>query len=1180
MGTPSQIRSVDPYASFNSNSINPITRVVSNGDDCILASLPIKSTKLSDTVITCSPGKCIKDDVLIEILSELNVDFTNALDYVSSDTGYWNENGYYYLVLEYNYVKAKPVPEASIKIIQPDQRTNPAFFNVSHLLLKVVHVSGNVIDELLNYDPEHPEVQVRFSKATRDAVPTVLSESSSLAPDDTLVYASNTIDIMLPPLSLYTQQSLKVIKIDVADTAVTLIAYGADTINGEHSVTLVDQYSNIELIPDLDTSSWIMSTPKSLPVKSAVVTSDYEVGVTDDLIFASGNITITLPYALEYLRPSLQIFKTDSNATTVTIASKVGDTINGAPTAQLKEQFESMTLVTNSINLWMSVMSSSAEGNTAYPVADYNISNADSLVVAPGNIVLTLPYSDQFTKPSLKIIKSDPAETILTINAQVGENIIGKVTITLQNQYESLTLIPDGLDTWFVDSNMGSMNGTEASVSSNYNVKNSDDRVSTIGNLTLTLPPSGTYAQEELMILKTDSNATTVTIAAYAGDTIDGMLSMDISNQFTAIELIADGTNTWYIVSNSEALLGSTGTTANVSANYNILNTDTIVSATGDTQLTLPLADGFTQESLKIIKKDSNLTTLTIVPQGGETIDGKLSVIMHEEYDSITLMSDGGDLWTVVYSNITNPSNSVNVSANYAMTDADRVISTSNTITITLCDAATFTQSEVRIVKTDNNLTTLSIVPQVGQTIDGLTNVTLSDEFNNVTLVSNGLNLWTIAATNVVKTINKADTTIDYEILSTDDIVAGSDNISLILPQAINYKQRSLKIIKKDSNLTSLEILVPGIDHCNVISGGDYYSAIIKDNGTLWTWGLNNYGQLGDGSTANRSTPVQIGSESWSKVKCGLSHTLAIKVDGTMWSWGANDSGQLGDGTTISKSSPIQIGSDNTWSDITLGHSSNQLAIKTDGTMWVWGFGLSSPVQLGSDTDWSSVNINNGSIDAIKTDGTLWAWGSNTYGQVGDGTNVDVPAPVQIGILTDWVKSINGMFSTVALKSDGTLWSWGSGSYGQLGNGSTSNISSPVQIGSDTDWALMSTKEYSVFAIKTDGTLWAWGKNNVGQLGDGTTVDKSTPVQIGISNNWIQISCGYNHTLMTKTDKNLNGIGANDNGELGTGTLNSLNKVMPVGLMQTIEGQYKMTLTEQYQSVSLVSLGSDLWVEA
>ncbi len=317
---------------------------------------------------------------------------------------------------------------------------------------------------------------------------------------------------------------------------------------------------------------------------------------------------------------------------------------------------------------------------------------------------------------------------------------------------------------------------------------------------------------------------------------------------------------------------------------------------------------------------------------------------------------------------------------------------------------------------------------------------------------------------------------------------------------------------------------------------------------TLWAWGRNNYGQLGDGTDTTRIIPTQITMDNdWAVISSGYTHTLAIKSNGTLWAWGDNGSGRLGDGTTIDKLSPVQIGTATNWSSVSAGDS-HTLAIKNDGTLWAWGnngngrlgdgttIDRLSPVQIGTATNWSSVSAGESHTLAIKNDGTLWAWGYNYYGQLGDGTQSQKVSPVQIGTDSNWVSISAGSSFTLAIKNDGTLWAWGKNNRGQLGDSTTINKNIPVQIGTDNNWILISCGDEHTLAIKNNGALWAWGRNYYGQLGDGTRTQRTSPVQIGNETNWVWVDAGSWHSLAIKNNGAFWAWGANDYGEIGDST--------------------------------------------
>ena len=354
---------------------------------------------------------------------------------------------------------------------------------------------------------------------------------------------------------------------------------------------------------------------------------------------------------------------------------------------------------------------------------------------------------------------------------------------------------------------------------------------------------------------------------------------------------------------------------------------------------------------------------------------------------------------------------------------------------------------------------------------------------------------------------------------------------------------------------------------------------ILNDNivlkGAAWLWGSNDYGGLGDNTGTARSSPVQTitGGSNWKQASCGFYSTAAIKTDGTLWGWGHNNDGQLGDGTRgVPRYSPVQtiIGGNN-WKQVSRGKqltSVHTAAVKTDGTLWTWG--CNTVGQLGDDTTTSSFNpktspeqtITGGTnwhqvscglnyTAAIKADGTLWTWGTNASGQLGDNTTTNRSSPVQtIAGGANWKQVSCGYYATAAVKTDGTLWLWGLNSSGQLGVNSTANRSSPVQtIAGGTDWSQVSCGDSHTACVKTDGTLWLWGLNSSGQLGENSTANRSSPVQtITGGTNWKQVSCGQN-TAAVKTDGTLWLWGGNSYGRLGDNT--TVSKSSPV---QTIIG--------------------------
>ena len=347
----------------------------------------------------------------------------------------------------------------------------------------------------------------------------------------------------------------------------------------------------------------------------------------------------------------------------------------------------------------------------------------------------------------------------------------------------------------------------------------------------------------------------------------------------------------------------------------------------------------------------------------------------------------------------------------------------------------------------------------------------------------------------------------------------------------------------KDSN---------GVDLGNKLVTKDYLISVYPEIGQqigippeLWIWGLGSNGRLGNASTTNVSTPVTTfaGGTNWKQVSCGDFHTAAIKTDGTLWTWGNGSDGRLGNESQLSTSTPVTTFAGGTnWKQVSAG-GAHTAAIKTDGTLWTWGLRrflgnataysppayISTPVTtFAGGTNWKQVSAARLHTAAIKTDGTLWTWGRTYNGSLG---NADLYGGRSTPVTTfaggtNWKQVSCGGYHTAAIKTDGTLWTWGLGGSGTLGNeviGGT--ISTPVTtFAGGNNWKQVSGGNRHTAAIKTDGTLWTWGNGLSGRLGNGISsfsINISTPITtFAGGTNWKQVIGGYDHTAAVQAGIN------------------------------------------------------------
>lgn len=389
---------------------------------------------------------------------------------------------------------------------------------------------------------------------------------------------------------------------------------------------------------------------------------------------------------------------------------------------------------------------------------------------------------------------------------------------------------------------------------------------------------------------------------------------------------------------------------------------------------------------------------------------------------------------------------------------------------------------------------------------------------------------------------------------------------------------------------------------------------ILKSDGTVWDWGLNSDGELGDGNTTpTNPLPFQVlgpgGAGYFTNVTAimgGELHNFALKSDDSVWSWGWNYFGQLGDGstnwgyTTNLSTTPIPVFGMTSVKALG-GRGYHSLALKTDGTVWAWGCnrdgelgngvaynsgnnginqGTNTPVQVIGLTNPAAISGGGFFSLALMSNGTVQAWGEGDHGECGDGGGVNRTTPVQVAGLSNVVAISGGWFHSLALKADGTVWAWGGNGNGEIGDNTTSNRYAPVQVLGLSNVVSVSTGDNNSMARTADGTIWKWGVNQYGELGNGTsddgTIAHPLPIQVPGLSNVVISACRDYHNICVKRDGTVWVWGDNRWGGCGDSTGNNVTRprLMP-GLVTNNLIPYADSFESYANGSSLV--GTNCW---
>ena len=359
----------------------------------------------------------------------------------------------------------------------------------------------------------------------------------------------------------------------------------------------------------------------------------------------------------------------------------------------------------------------------------------------------------------------------------------------------------------------------------------------------------------------------------------------------------------------------------------------------------------------------------------------------------------------------------------------------------------------------------------------------------------------------------------------------------------------------------SWEVISPA---WTAISSGNDFTCALTAAGGLWCWGFNGTGRLGLGDTTLRRTPHLVGIDgTWASVATGSAHACAIQKDKSLWCWGEGFWGRLGTGSTTTQTSPTRVGSDNDWVQVATGQT-HTCAIKTDGTLWCWGHGAqgrlglddgnlnhNTPQLVPDHQNWATLALSNSATCAIKTNGALYCWGYGIYGQIANGsTTASSTSPLLVGDEFDnWTHITMGTTYGCAIKDSPiegrALYCWGRNNDGQLGLGHTNDRTLPNRVGTDGDWADVLAGGTTTCARKQDQRLFCWGNGIHGNLGNLASMNPTdTPIPIGTRTDWNLLSVGNRHTCAIDQEEDLFCWGYDFHGQLGL-DINSSAKSTP-----------------------------------
>ncbi|MBF0621525.1 MAG: thrombospondin type 3 repeat-containing protein [Magnetococcales bacterium] len=383
----------------------------------------------------------------------------------------------------------------------------------------------------------------------------------------------------------------------------------------------------------------------------------------------------------------------------------------------------------------------------------------------------------------------------------------------------------------------------------------------------------------------------------------------------------------------------------------------------------------------------------------------------------------------------------------------------------------------------------------------------------------------------------------------------------------------------------STPIQLHGLENTVSVSAGDRHTVAVTIDGAVWSWGGDHISESGFITTTKTPTRIE-GFRDVTTVSLGSDHSIALKSDGTVWAWGRNNHGQLGDGTTITKASPVQALDLSDVIAIASG-SAQSFAVKSDGTLWGWGNNDNgvigdgttedhhTPVQISSLTDVISVTTGKMMTMALKSDGSVWAWGDNGLGWLGDNSTTDRLTPVLVKGLPEIKRIYGGHYAkhTIVIGTDDTVWSWGNNNFGQLGSPTeeSSCECTKEQIQGLMNITALAMNNAHVLAYTEDGSTWGWGMSSYEIMGNGSILDSSEPIQVPLN---IKADIDDDGTLDSfdncPTESNTNqydmdqdGVGNKCDDDIDGDGVNNLNDLAPWNPQKTGVARVTIQLSDE-----------------